>query len=130
MEEKINGYSLYVDKILHEIQEQKDVPVWYTGHFERLVYLITRCRLLATTSFILRPRYLPVYLLDKRLGGPQIGPTCGEGDTNSLPGMEPQSSKTVVNQTHLAIVYSNVNVTLQFFPRLGLSIGTRMKSLS
>jgi hypothetical protein len=67
---------VYVDKILHEIQEQKDVPVWYTGHFEHLVYLITRCRPLV--SFILRPRYLPVYLLDKRLGGPQIGPTCGE----------------------------------------------------
>jgi hypothetical protein len=34
--ENIYDYILYIDKCRCEIQEQKEVPVWYTGLFRAL----------------------------------------------------------------------------------------------
>jgi hypothetical protein len=29
----VNGYSTYIDKCRREIQEQKEVPIWYTAKY-------------------------------------------------------------------------------------------------
>jgi hypothetical protein len=65
---------VYIDKCQYEIQEQKEVPVWYTGIYRPISRTAYRLLLRLPNAVV---EWLTLVLYDREVPGLNLGPETG-----------------------------------------------------